>query len=196
LPNPSKIPLTGGMYESRSVIASAQRCVNLYPEKNASEEAPFPVTHQLTPGLTQLIEGTGEPHRCTYTASNGNLYEVIGSKVYSTTASWDRTLLGSIDVGTTPVSMADNGLAIIIVNGTANGYCINMADNTFAAIGGQGGAFYGADRVDYIDTFFLLNRPGTNQWYTSLSNVTFQNLTGTITPTTTAAAFDRFRHCR
>jgi hypothetical protein len=41
-------------------------------------------------------------------------------------------------------------------------------------------------RVDYIDTFFLLNRPGTNQWYTSLSNVTFANLTGTITPTTTA----------
>ena len=90
---PQKIPLLGGMYQARSVIASAQRCVNLYPEKNA-EEAPFPYTNQLTPGLTQLIDGIGFEHRCAYTASNGNFYEVIGNRVYSTNSSWSRTLLG------------------------------------------------------------------------------------------------------
>lgn len=185
-----RIPLTGGMYQARSVIASAQRCVNLYAEKNASD-APFPYTYQLTPGLTQLIAGIGlTPHRCAYRASNGVLYEVIGNQVFMTNSSWVRTHLGTISTTSTLVSMADNGLAIILVDGTSNGYCIDMSTNTFAPIIGQGGAFYGGTTVDYVDTFFILNRPGTNQWYISLSNVTFDNLQGVISPGATAAAFD------
>jgi hypothetical protein len=178
------------MYEARSVIASAQRCVNLYPEKNAASEAPFPMTNQLTPGLIQLIPGTGSTHRCSYTSSVGQLYEVIGENVYATSSDWTRSFLGAIGDGTTPVVMSDNGLVILIVDGTPNGYCIDMSNNAFATVSGQAGAFYGGTRVDCIDTFFLLNRPGTNQWYISLSNVTFDNLTGTVTPDTTAAAFD------
>lgn len=186
---PTRIPLQGGMYQARSVIASAQRCVNLYPEAN-SEGAPFPFTMQLTPGLTQLISGPGLVHRCAFTASNGELYEVIGSTVYFTSSLWVRTTLGTITPGTNSVSMSDNGLAILLVDGTQNGYTIDLTTHSFAAVAGQAGAFYGADRVDFVDTFFILNRPGTNQWYTSLSNVTFANLTGTVSPGATAAAFD------
>lgn len=184
-----RIALSGGMYQARSVIASVQRCVNLYPEVNA-EGAPFPMTLQLTPGLTQLIAGTDAPSRCTYTASNGQLYEVIGSTVYYTDSNWIRSFLGTIGSNSTPVSMSDNGLAILIVDGSINGYTIDLTTHAFAPVSGQAGAFYGADRVDFVDTFFLLNRPGTNQWYISLSNVTFANLTGTISPGATAAAFD------
>lgn len=184
-----RLPLTGGMYQARSVIASAQRQVNLYAEKN-EETAPFPFTYYLTPGLTPLIMGPGLPSRCSYTASNGNFYEVIGSTVYSTSSSWQRTSLGTIGTATTPVSMADNGLVILIVDGSPNGYCIDMTSNAFAAVTGQAGAFYGADRVDYMGTFFVLNRPGTAQWYLSLSLVNQANLTGTVSPDATAAAFD------
>lgn len=184
-----KIPLLGGMYEARSVVASAQRCVNLYPEKNA-QDAPFPITCQLTPGLTQLVAPTGSPSRCAFVASNGRLYEVVGNQVYYTLFNWVRLPIGQVSSLTTPVSMADNGLVVLIVDGTANGYCIDLATNDFATVTGQAGAFYGGDRVDFVDTFFVLNRPGTNQWYASLSNVTFDNLIGVITPDTTAAAFD------
>lgn len=188
-----RIPLTGGMYQARSVIASAQRCVNLYPERNA-DDAPFPYTYQLTPGFNILISGGDAPlgtnHRCAYTATNGQFYEIIGSGVYTTSSSWVRTLIGIITPGTTPVSMIDNGIAAIIVDGSSNGWCLELDSNNFAPIAGQDGAFYGGTRVDYIDTFFLLNRPGTNQWYISLSNVNFANLTGTISPGATAAAFD------
>ncbi len=185
-----KIPLTGGMYEARSVIASAQRCVNLYPERN-QEGAPFPVTCQLTPGLTQLIAGTANnPARCAFTASTGELFEVVGNSVYYTSPDWVRHFLGTINTTSGPVSMSDNGLAILLVNGTPNGYTIDLSSKAFALVSGQAGAFYGGDRVDFVDTFFVLNRPGTNEWYTSLSNVTFANLTGTINPTATAAAFD------
>ncbi len=121
-----RIPLLGGMYEARSVIASAQRCVNLYPEKNA-QDAPFPFTNYLTPGLTQLIAGIGAPHRCAYTASTGNLYEVIGDNVYATSANWVRTKIGSVTAGlTTPVYISDNGIVGLIVDGTSNGYCFDF----------------------------------------------------------------------
>ena len=51
----SKVPLVGGAYQARSIIANAQRCVNLYPEENQSD-APFPTTHYQTPGL-HWVEG-------------------------------------------------------------------------------------------------------------------------------------------
>lgn len=184
-----KIPLLGGMYEARSVIASAQRCVNLYPERNA-EDAPFPLTCQLTPGLLQLIEPLNAPSRCAFTASNGKLFEVIGSTVYYTNSKWIRQPLGTIPSLITPVSMADNGLVVLIVDGTPSGYVIELSSNRFAPVSGQNSAFYGGDRVDFVDTFFVLNRPGTAQWYISLSNATFANMTGTISPGATAAAFD------
>lgn len=179
-----RIPLVQGAYEARSIIASAQRAVNLYPEMNPSD-SPVPVTHYVTPGTNLLIAGTGSPCRCTYRSSNGKLYMVIGNAVYYVDSNFNRTLLGTITYNTTPVSMADNGLIVIIVDGTAAGWCINLANNQFAPIP-LGAPFYGANRVDYIDTFFILNRPGTNQWYISLSQPDFTLMTsvfGSITDT-------------
>ena len=50
-----RVPLVSGAYQARSLIAGAQRCVNLYPEHNPDDsQAPVPVTHYLTPGLTLL----------------------------------------------------------------------------------------------------------------------------------------------
>mgnify|MGYP001595242854 CR=1 FL=1 len=77
----AKIALTQGSYESRSAIADAQRCVNLYAEKNP-EDSPFPVTHYGTPGLDRLCDATSFTSRCAYKASDGTLFEVVGSKVY------------------------------------------------------------------------------------------------------------------
>lgn len=187
-----KLALISGDYQARSVIASAQRCLNLYGERNA-DDAPYPYTYYPRAGLTQLIAGSNLTQRCSYQATDGSLYEVVGPNVYHTNAMWGRTLLGQIANGTMPVSLSDNGLAGIIVDGSPNGWCWDMSNPTptgFAAISGQNGAFYGADRVDVVDTFFVLNVPGTNEWYVSLSEVDFANLTGTVSPDMTAAAFD------
>ena len=190
-----RLPLTSGDYQARSVIASAQRCVNLYGEKQIGD-APMPVIWLpragLTPKVPMTVPLTG---RCGYTASNGFLFEVVGPNVYYTNAMWQRTLLGTIPNATTPVVMSDNGLAILMVDGTpGNGWCIDLTQPpspaTFAPISGQAGAFYGGTSVGAMDTFFLLNRPGTNEWYLSLSEVDFANLTGTVSPDMTAAAFD------
>jgi hypothetical protein len=163
----SRVVLSGGAYQSRSVIAGAQRCVNLYPESNPAEsDPPVPVTHYPTPGLRQL--GTTENisvFRGLYTASNGELYAVIGTLVYVVSNAWTYTLLGTVADRRTPVSMADNGTTLLIVDGTSTGYTVDLGSQAFGTV--VDAAFYGADRVEYLDTYFILNRPGTGEFYIS-----------------------------
>lgn len=172
-----RVPLIGGMYKTDSIIANAQRCINLYPESNAEfSQSPVQVTTYLTPGLTLLMTGPEEaPVRCNYLSSKGELYSVIGSTIYYISPSWNAQKIGVISSGTTPVSMVDNGSVIVVVDGTPNGYAIDMVSRRFGHIVSD--AFYGADRVDYVDTYFIFNRPGTNQFYISLSQVNYTMLT-------------------
>lgn len=165
-----RIDFKEGFYEARGYIADAIRCVNLYPEKNP-EDSPAPYSLYQTPGLAVLGSppspaGAG---RCLYTATNGNLYGVVGQTVYAISMNWGFSPLGTLlDVANTPVSMQDNHLTIAIVDGSPRGYQIDLATNAYSQIVDP--AFYGADKVDYLDTFLLFNRPGTNQFYSTLSN--------------------------
>lgn len=186
------LPLLSGAYSSRSVIANAQRCVNLYPEDNphgsgpgvlGATNPPVPVTHYQRPGKKLLasppVQGAG---RGLYRATNGNLYAVVGRTLYFVSAEMIFTALGPLTAGlTTPVSMADNGMdvgnEIVVVDNTVNGWTINMTTNAMAPIVDATGTFVGSTRVDYDGGFFLFNAPGTPYWYTSLLNsVTFNAL--------------------
>lgn len=186
-----RLPILGGAYQARSIIASAQRCINLYPEINEDQQAPVPVTHYPTPGLTKKYTPT-QPgtNRCGYRASNGEFFSVIDDRVGYIDENFNAHLLGNIaNKVTTPVIMADNGLVIILVDGSGVGYAIDLATHAFAVINDPN--FLGGTGVDYVDTYFVLNEPGSNRWYISLSNVTFGNLTaGVITPPNIYAAFD------
>ena len=82
-----KIPLTGGAYQARSVIASAQRCLNLYIEPQPPQDGePMPAAHYPTPGL--LPAALHCPScRCARMrqASNGKIYAVAGKGLYRIT---------------------------------------------------------------------------------------------------------------
>lgn len=174
-----RVPLTGGAYQSRALIASAQRCINLFPEiAPPDSQAPVPVTHFETAGLTRLATAANiQGYRCLYTSTDGQLFAVVGAVVYYVAPDWSFAVVGAIPDGTSPVVMSDNGLVILVVDGTLNnGWAIDLIAHTFGAVSPV--AFYGGFRVDCIDTFFLLNRPGTAQYYISLSNVTYAMLIG------------------
>lgn len=172
-----RVPLTGGAYMAKSIIAAAQRCVNLYPEVNPSEaETLTPTTHYPRPGKTLLaappVSGVG---RGAYTSSRGELFYVVGANVYFVSPTWVFTLLGTIPNRPTPVSMQDNGIDIVLVDGSPVGYSIDIHTHVFATITDPN--FLGADRVDYLDTFLVFNYPGTQQFYSSTSNdITFSAL--------------------
>lgn len=174
----TRIALLGGAYEARSVIASAQRCVNLFQEPNPQNtEEPAPLTHYPTAGLRLLLNIAGNGTRCTYRASNGALYVVVQNTVYFISTGFVATTLGTISNRATPCYMSDNGLAIVVVDGSASGWAIDMASNQFAQITDP--TFSGSYRCDYVDTYLLFTRPNTNIFYISLSECTFQMLTGT-----------------
>ncbi len=162
----TRIPLLGGSYTSASLIANAQVCINLYPETNPqSSQAPAPVTHMLTPGLTNLVGLKNATVRCLYRATNDHLFAVAGDTVYYIDGANSASSIGTITAGTTPVSISDNGSIAVLVDGTANGYTFDIATNAWAVI--SDGAFYGANRVCFLDGWFVFNKPGTNQFYLS-----------------------------
>jgi hypothetical protein len=122
---------------ARSVVAAAQTCRNLYIEPMPQAQGePMPAGHYPTPG-TRLLSTIGPgPIRGIRQAATGAIYCVSGSGVYLVDpTTWAGTHLGDITVGlTTPVSMVDNGLDMVIVDGSANGWKITLADNTFGPI--------------------------------------------------------------
>lgn len=175
----AKVPLTGGAYMAHSVIASAQRSLNLYAEPMPEAQGePMPAAHYPTPGLRLLGSiGTG-PIRGIRQCTTGGVYVVSGDTLYNVnTSTWAGTPLGTMTALHTPVSMQDNGLDMVVVDGTANGRIVNLASNAMTAIIDPTGMFAGADRVDYLDTFLIFNKPATPQFYISGSlAVTFDPL--------------------
>ena len=169
-----KAPLTHGAYSSRSVAANAQRCINLFTEANPEDSA-FPVTHYPAPGLRKLgAAPNNQGYRCLYrTKSTGELFAVCGNAVYQISSTWVFTQLGTMASSTGIVSMADNGFEVLIVDGTTAGYTIDLVSKTFTVITDPN--FYGGTRVDVSDTYFITNRPGTNNWYISLTNESVWN---------------------
>lgn len=156
--------LTLGAYQSRSVIAANQRCVNLYPETNPSDSE-FPVTHLPAPGLKLISTAPVSGFRGMYPATNGMLFAVVATKLYRVMADWTFTEIGTIDSVSGPVSMRDNTLNLVIVDGTSAGYTVDLSTLAFSRI--DDAAFYGSNRVAILDDFLLFNQPGTRQFYVS-----------------------------
>jgi hypothetical protein len=174
-----RVPLNEGAYEARSVIASAQRAVNLYPELNPPD-AECKYTHYNSPGLSPLGTAPNQTARCLYWANNGTLYYLAGRTLYTVSTSWALTAIGTVGTASGIASMADNGTTLVLVDGSANGYQVNLTTNAFSAISaatnsppvgsGSDYAFYGATRVDVIDGFLVFNSPGTRTFYCTYEN--------------------------
>lgn len=162
-----KLPLSTGAYTARSVIAAAQRCVNLYSEKNPEDEE-FPFTYYPTPGLKLLTTTTHKSWRCLYVSTDNRLFGVIERSVMLINDDWTMTEVGLIDSFSGRCYMLDNGTDLVLVDGTSTGYSMNLATLTATRIVND--AFYGSNRITIIDGFLIFNRPDTRQWYISLIN--------------------------
>ncbi len=67
----------------------------------------------------------------------------------------------------------------MLVNGVVDvGWAVDLTQPSRPAASITDPNFLGSIRVDYVDTFFLFAQPGTRDWYSSLSSVTYASLTG------------------
>lgn len=171
-----EIPLLEGAYNARGVIAAAQRCVNLYPEVNQREAflaLPQPVTpslttHYPTPGLRPLVQGPIAEVRGLYRSTRNKLYAVIGNQAFYVTPSWTLQALGRLSTSKGQVRMQDNGRVVVIVDGTRGGYTIDLGTNGFSSVSDAG--WQGSTLVTYLASYLFFNVPGTQEFYSTLSN--------------------------
>lgn len=166
----------GPSYQKNSVNVDCQRCINLYPEINETGFGKEKEVASLvaTPGLSLLVSTGDGPTRGMWYSSTGKLYVASGNKLYYISSSWVKTELGTLTTLSGPISMADNGVSLVVVDGT-NGYVVTMASAAFAQITDPD--FPGADQVTYQDGYFIFNQPDSGSFFISgLNDVTFDAL--------------------
>ena len=165
-----RLPLIGGSYTTRSIIASAQRCINLYPELNPKGNY-VPLTHYQRPGLNPITRVGNGPIRGLYRASNGVGYVASGNQLFYFNSNFNSTFLGTLNTSNDQVSMQDNGTTLMVVDGSTGGYQVDLGTQVFSAISDPTNTFIGANQVQYVDTFLIWNFPGSIFFGSTLSNV-------------------------
>ena len=137
------------------------RTVNCFMEKEPpSAKSQIPVFG--VPGLTALylLATVGVRGMWNF---NGVLHAVAGDTLYSISSGGVITVIGFGIVGTTNVSMSDNGMQLIIVTGT-QGF-IYGPTTPFQQIVNIN--FYPASTVIFFDGYFVFDRVGTNEFFLS-----------------------------
>lgn len=151
-------PFVGASYTARTRTLDAQRCVNLYPEMGQSGFAPSKSVAALigTPGLSTWATIGADAIRGAIRLSDALAVVVCGAGVYSVTNAGAATLLGAVDGGSNPASMAYNGTAVAIATGAG----LYFADPSAATVTASA---YVADRVEFVDGYFVFNESGTGR---------------------------------
>jgi hypothetical protein len=153
------------------VIAGAQRCVNLYPEKNP-QDAKAPYTHYPSPGFRELAQfSLASNWRKLYpTRDQKRLFGVCGSFFVEINDRWQITIISQLrTAGARSVSMVDNGADLVICDYSPFGYRYNLGKGTFDVLDDTS-AFFGGSRVDYVDGYFLVAVPNDPSFYASQLN--------------------------
>ena len=170
-----KIPFVGQAYTLRSKSLAAQQCVNFYIEQ--SEVNPADIALYGTAGTRKLVTlpNTGGIRQL-YVPATGKAIAVHGNKVYRLASNWTYQAVYGQDLLSNSgyVSIADNGAVAVLVDGL-HGYVLDLTTNVLTRIVND--AFYGADRVGFIDGYFIFNKPNTQQFYiSSLYGTNFDGL--------------------
>lgn len=163
----NQFPFVGGSYLARSRNFDAQRTVNLYAETSGSGNSKSIACLIGTPGMKYVTAtggGTGIVTRGMIRFSETIAIVVISNKVVKVTNAGG--VLSSLQIGTipnlsTPVSMASNGIKVMLVTG-ADGFEIDPISGTVTQI--LDPDFHGADVVWFIDGYFVFNWPGTQKY--------------------------------
>ena len=159
-----KIKLFGLGIQSKSSNVTAQRRVNMYLEQTTDGDKMEVVAYR-TPGLRYVFNIGNNPVRGWY-ATSSLLYVVAGNQLFEVSTVYGVTALGTLNTTTGNVGIASNGLGLLIVDG-ADYYTWIFATTTFAV--GADADYLGGDTVTFLNSFYIVNYPGTGQFQISAS---------------------------
>lgn len=160
----SFFPFLGGSFNVRSPSFDAQRTINLYLEPSESQSSRSPAVLYGTPGTVLWLNLDGGRIRGCIRFNATTSIIVAGGNVYRVSSNKSTLLLGTVGDSSPVVSMASNGTVVMMVDGTA-GFIIDPIAGTLISITDEN--FRGANRVDFVDGYFVWNVPGTGQFQIS-----------------------------
>lgn len=154
----------GPSYQYRSTNFDNQRSINLYPTSSETGNSKGRSILCPTPGKITFSELPVQPIRGIYRTAD-RAFVVAYNTLYEILSDGSYTPRGTLDTYTGNVSMSDNGLQLIVVDGTdTGGWILDLTDDSFAQIVAAG--FNGGTTVCFLDGYFILNVPnsGIYQW--------------------------------
>lgn len=155
------IPFIGQAYAGRSREINAQECINLFIDGDPSD-GKSKVSLYGTPGLT-LFATLGVDHEVRGLCAGGDhLYAVCGAGFFKVSQGGAVSHIGDINSSTGAVSMENNGLQIMLADGK-DGWVYTFDTGVLAQITDED--FPGAGTVDYLDGYFIFNKPNTAQFF-------------------------------
>lgn len=156
-----EISLLPAATKSRSMTASDQTLVNLYPEVGPQDR----VTLYGTPGLSLLCTLPFAPIRGAH-AVGETAYFAARDRIYRVTPAGGYTLIGRIHTTSGRVGFADNGTQLIIMDGTADAFIVDIGAGVMTQITDTD-LVACADPV-FSDGFFLFREVNSGRvWKTS-----------------------------
>lgn len=164
----SFIPISGGQALGRSIDFSYVVRRNCYAEISESENSKQRTSLIGTPGLELFATVTptsGTESRGIYVTALDRLFVVVGDTLAEITSTGIVTNRGTLNTNNGPIKMIDNGVQLMIVDGTA-GYIFTLATNTLTVIADVDFQ-NGATHVVFMDQYFIVNKINTNEFYIS-----------------------------
>lgn len=157
----NQFPFIGPAYETRSENYSAQQCINWYLEFG---EGKTPAMLVGCPGLTApWVTLSGGGVRGCHVFNDADSIWVCGTNVYRVSSSAATTVIGTITNDSRPVTIASNGVDIVIVSAGVL-YSLLLTGTTATTIR------TGIGQVDYLDGYFLATETGTGNFIWSNPN--------------------------
>lgn len=159
-----KIPLLGGQSTHKFAKIKDEQTINWRP-KQETPDALSDLTLQYVGGLTKITTvGTG-PGRANMVRWNGDLYGVSGNEFFKMNSSEIVTNVGTLNTTSGWCIIATGRTYIVVVDGT-NGYSYD--GTTFAQIS-SANFQNGCTHICYLDGYFIVNSPNSDQFYISAS---------------------------
>lgn len=125
----------GPGYTLPSPNVDIQRSLNLFLERHEVGGGKNNEVFHLRSRPKLVLAGTAGdgPGRGGFTASGGRSFCVSGDELYEISTPSSPVLMGTLSTSSGTVHMADNGVQLLVVDGTT-GYVLTLATNAFLAI--------------------------------------------------------------
>lgn len=157
------IPLFGVGIKSYSNVVNAQRRLNCFYELREDGDT-SKIIIRGTPGSQLWVTLPTFPVRGWRVVGN-NLYVVSGNKLYSINYSGSYSEIGTLSTSLGNISISDNFVQIIIVDGTF-GYVFTISGSIFVTISDVNFP-NGCNTVAFLDGRFIVNKFNTRQFFVS-----------------------------